>query len=276
MKRFLPITVLLLGFIASGIKANASSSIFSTEDLPCSELKIKLIDIGADLITPKVVDPKPAFARAFAEDKTLAKRLANAGKQDPAGLCHYRDENQLRKSQKVPVETIFIGDSITEGWGKAAHNPFTDKVLNRGIAGQTTTQMLLRFRQDVLALRPSTVHILAGTNDVSSSHGILLAMDNISSMVELAQANHIQVVLSTLPPSDHYWLYPKLTPQHAIRQLNKYIIELAQDYQLRSIDYYTPLDDGHGGLSDELSNDGLHPNERGYEIMFASWIQKKP
>jgi lysophospholipase L1-like esterase len=173
---------------------------------------------------------------------------------------------------------VFLGDSITEGWGMkaTATSPgrgefFPGKpYINRGISGQTTPQMLLRFRQDVVELQPKVVVLLAGTNDIAENTGKMTLAEienNIESMSELARANRIRPVLcSVLPASDFQW-HKGLEPAPRIKALNAWIKEYAATNNFVYVDYYSPMANSEGGLKPELSRDGVHPNKAGYEIM---------
>jgi lysophospholipase L1-like esterase len=163
-----------------------------------------------------------------------------------------------------------MGDSITDGWGRSA--PFFPgkPYVNRGISGQTTPQMLLRFRQDVVALEPAAVVILAGTNDIAGNTGpstLEMIQDNFKSMVEIARANGIAVVLaSILPASDYPWK-PGLDPGPKIAAVNKWMQAYAATNGLVYLDYYSAMVNDKLGLSPELAKDGVHPTPAGYAIM---------
>jgi lysophospholipase L1-like esterase len=163
-----------------------------------------------------------------------------------------------------------MGDSITEGW--ALTEFFSGKpYLNRGISGQTTPQMLVRFRQDVVSLKPRVVVLLAGINDIAENTGktTLEAIEgNIASMSEIAQANGIRVVLcSVLPASKFAWRPEILEPATKVRALNAWIQRYSGDHALVYVDYYSSMVDDNGGLKPELGSDGVHPNRVGYDVM---------
>lgn len=188
-------------------------------------------------------------------------------------LARYRDEN-AKVPPPAPGENrvVFMGDSITEGWGRPSGVPFFPgkPYLNRGISGQTTPQMLVRFRPDVLALKPRVVVLLGGINDIAGNTGpMTLAMteDNIQSMAELARANGIQVVLaSVLPARDFPWR-PGMEPAGKVVELNRWIKDYAARNGFTYLDYYTPMVDDKQGLKADLTGDGVHPNQAGYAIM---------
>jgi len=173
---------------------------------------------------------------------------------------------------------VFMGDSITEGWGQHGAVPPPDRAaffpgkpyVNRGISGQTTPQMLVRFRQDVIELKPKAVVVLAGTNDIAENTGKMTLGEignNIASMSELARANGIRVVLcSVLPASEFHW-HKGLEPAPKVKALNAWIKEYAAKNGIVYVDYYSRMANNEGGLGPELSPDGVHPNKAGYEIM---------
>jgi len=164
---------------------------------------------------------------------------------------------------------VFMGDSITEGW--KIEESFPGKpYINRGISGQTTPQMLVRFRQDVVALKPNVVVILAGINDIAGNTGpetLEQIEDNLASMAELATANHIRVVMcSVLPAYDFPW-QPGMTPAPKVVALNAWIKSRAAEKGYEYVDYYLAMKDERGGLPASLSKDGVHPLPAGYAIM---------
>jgi lysophospholipase L1-like esterase len=196
--------------------------------------------------------------------------------QDWSGLCHYRAANETASSTATPPRVVFMGDSITENWGLADPAFFESGTVNRGISGQTTPQMLVRFRQDVIALKPRAVHILAGTNDVAGNTGPNRPEDfenNIMSMAELARAHQIHVMLASIPPTARFNWRPQLNPVQQIRELNQWLRDYATRNGFDFIDYYSALVGPAGELKPELSNDGVHPNSRGYRIMRALFEQ---
>jgi len=199
-------------------------------------------------------------------------RQDDRSKSDWANLERYRQDNErLGPPRNGDARVVFYGDSITDAWAKHFDAMFPGKpYVGRGISGQTTPQMLVRFRQDVIALRPKVVVILAGTNDIAGNTGPstqAMIEDNLKSMVELAKANDIRVVLSSVLPAYDYPWRPGLDPAPKIVSLNAWM----KDYAARSgavyLDYHSVMADGRKGLPRELSEDGVHPNEAGYRVM---------
>ena len=193
-------------------------------------------------------------------------------KDDWANLNRYKEENlNLGLPADNEYRIVFMGNSITEGWLQLDPDFFKDKpYINRGISGQTTPQMLVRFRQDVVNLKPKVVVILAGTNDIAGNTGpstLEMIEDNIASMVEIARANNIKVILcSVLPAFDYPWK-PGLNPANKIVELNKWIKDYSIKNEIVYADYFSAMVDENNGLRKEYSEDGVHPNLRGYNVM---------
>lgn len=192
--------------------------------------------------------------------------------QDWANLNRYNNDNTLLQPLDLGQKRIvFMGDSITELWSVVHPSFFYEKsYINRGIGGQTSPQMLVRFRADVIALKPSVVVLLAGANDIAQNTGpstLEMIANNIFSMVELAEANHIKVILcSVLPAIDFPWR-KGLQPAEKIVSLNKMIREYADANDILYLDYYSVMVDNQKGLNSIHSEDGVHPNKSGYEVM---------
>jgi lysophospholipase L1-like esterase len=192
--------------------------------------------------------------------------------QDWANTSRFKEDNaKLAPPAKGETRVVFMGNSITEGWIRTHPDFFAGKsYVNRGISGQTTPQMLVRFRPDVINLKPALVVILAGTNDIAGNTGpstLEMIMDNLISMAELAKANNIKVVLcSVLPAFDYPWK-PGLQPAEKIASLNAMIKSYADKNGIVYLDYFSPMADERKGLKKELSGDGIHPNEAGYQVM---------
>lgn len=191
---------------------------------------------------------------------------------DWPNLQKYRDSNVVLAAPK-PGENrvVFMGNSITEGWKKYFPDEFGGKpYINRGIGGQTTPQMLVRFRQDVIALRPAAVVILAGTNDIAGNTGpstLEMIEDNLASMADLARVHGIGVVLcSILPVYDYPWRQG-LEPAPKIMAVNAWMKRYADSTGAVYVDYHSAMRDDRNGMRADLASDGVHPNETGYKIM---------
>lgn len=191
---------------------------------------------------------------------------------DWANFDKYKEDNlKLGLPAQGENRVVFMGNSITQGWGEEHPEFFEGKsYINRGISGQTTPQMLVRFRADVINLKPKVVVILAGTNDIAGNTGpstLEMIEDNITSMVEITKANNIKVVLcSVLPAYDYPWK-PGLNPAEKIVELNKWIKDFADKNDDIYVDYFTSMADERNGLKKEYSADGVHPNSTGYKVM---------
>lgn len=192
--------------------------------------------------------------------------------QDWANTSRFKEQNaKLPLPAKDEKRVVFMGNSITEGWINTCPEFFANKpYVNRGISGQTTPQMLVRFRSDVINLKPALVVILAGTNDIAGNTGpstLEMIMDNLISMCELAKANKIKVILSSVLPAFDYPWKPGLEPAPKIIRLNEMIQNYANSHGIVYLDYYSSMVDDRKGLPKKLSGDGVHPNKQGYEIM---------
>ena len=194
--------------------------------------------------------------------------------EDWADLAHFRGENaRLGPPASGEQRVVFLGNSITAGWAKhfATFLPGRPYV-RRGISGQTTPQMLVRFRQDVVALQPAVVVILGGTNDIAGNTGpatLEMIQDNIASMVDLASANGIRVVLASVLPARAYRWRPGLEPAAKIVALNEWMKRYAATRGAVYLDLHSAMADAQQGLKTELSDDGVHPNLAGYRLMSA-------
>ncbi|MET0936725.1 MAG: SGNH/GDSL hydrolase family protein [Luteibacter sp.] len=188
-------------------------------------------------------------------------------------LARFARDNATYPAPRPGEErVVFMGDSITDFWGRPVGDFFPGKTyINRGISGQTTPQMLVRFRADVIALQPKVVVILAGTNDIAGNTGpstLAMIEDNLSSMAELARAHGIRVVLATLlPVNDYVGEQTTRRPPAQIMALNQWIRGYAAREHLVLLDYYPAMADAKAALKKEFSDDGLHPNAQGYAAM---------
>jgi len=202
----------------------------------------------------------PPDAQALAREELLHNDWPN--------LRRYRDANLELGSGSAQV--VFMGDSITEGWSVKSPALFSTGRVNRGISGQTSPQMLVRFRHDVIALRPRVVHIMAGTNDIAGNTGpstVEMIQANIMSMVELAQAHSISVILASIPPAAGFPWRPQVAPAGPIASVNAWLAKYSSDRRLVYVDYHTALTDGAGGMRKEFAEDGVHPTAAGYAVM---------
>ena len=193
--------------------------------------------------------------------------------QDWANLSKYETENKsLQPKKSGEKRIVLMGDSITEFWLKIQSDFFSNKpyYIGRGISGQTTPQMLIRFRPDVINLQPDVVVILAGVNDIAGNTGPTTnekIVENIISMIELAHANKIKVILCSVLPAANFNWRPNDKAAATIIQLNQLIKSYADKHHIPYIDYHAVMADANNGLPKEFSNDGVHPNLKGYQIM---------
>lgn len=192
--------------------------------------------------------------------------------QDWPNLKEFQKANQKLDAPAADEDrVVFMGNSITIGWLNKRPEFFEGKpYINRGISGQTTPQMLIRFRQDVVDLKPKVVIILAGTNDIAGNTGpstLEMIADNIKSMAEIAHANGIKVVLSsTLPAFDYPWK-PGIEPAPKIIELNKMMKTYAEEKGHIYLDYFSAMADGRNGLPKKYADDEVHPTVEGYKVM---------
>ena len=192
---------------------------------------------------------------------------------DFANLARYRDANKSLPAGKGRI--VFLGDSITDYWGKRGGQWFTTPDwLNRGIGGQTTSQLLLRTRQDVIALHPRALIIQGGSNDMRLGFSPEAIRDNIASIADIARANHIRVLVAAMTPVCDCVrpLTGERTVAH-IRRLNDLLNALCKQHHYQYLDYYTPLADGAGRMRPELTTDGVHLNDQGYSRIAPVVVQ---
>lgn len=203
---------------------------------------------------------------------TVIFMMNSLNAQDWPNFKEFQEANarlpQVKQNEK---RVVFMGNSITIGWLQTHPDFFKNKpYVNRGISGQTTPQMLVRFRADVVDLEAAAVVLLAGTNDIAGNTGpvtLEMILDNIKSMTEIAQANDIKVILcSVLPAFDYPWR-PGLAPNVKIPKLNKMIKRYAEESGAYYLDYFTALEDGNNGMIKEYTTDGVHLTLEGYQVM---------
>ena len=196
----------------------------------------------------------------------------NLFSQDWANLNRFKEENaNVALPSPDNIRVVFMGNSITEGWKNMRPEFFEGKAYyNRGISGQTTPQMLIRFRPDVIKLFPEVVVILAGTNDIAGNTGpstLEMIADNIKSMAELARAHGIKVIISSVLPAYDYPWKPGLNPANKIPKLNEMLKAYAARHRMVYLDYFSAMADDQNGLLEKYTYDGVHPNKEGYKAM---------
>jgi lysophospholipase L1-like esterase len=187
-------------------------------------------------------------------------------------LNKYKTENeQILAPLSGEKRIVFFGDSITEGWKTIHQDFFVGKsYINRGINGQTTSQMLLRFRPDVIELKPKIVIILAGGNDIAGNTGpttLETILGNLISMCELSKVNNIKVILCSILPANDFPWKRGMEPANKIEALNEMILKYAETNNIPYVDYYSDMADERKGLKSVYSEDGVHPNKEGYQVM---------
>jgi lysophospholipase L1-like esterase len=196
------------------------------------------------------------------------KRDQKFRQSDWAQFGRYEKANQ-RVTQ--PVKAVFLGNSITDSWASQRPDFFANNhFVGRGISGQTTSEMLVRFRADVIDLKPKMVVILAGTNDIARNNGIISLehiFGNIVSMCELAKVHKIKPVICSVLPVYKYPWRMELEPANDIMQLNAMLKEYAKNNKFTYVDYHSEMKDARGGLPENLAKDGVHPTGGGYELM---------
>jgi lysophospholipase L1-like esterase len=209
----------------------------------------------------------PLLAQTTPNELTMKKQL-----EDWAQLGRYRAENAaLAAAAPGEQRVVFFGDSITDNWGRGAGVFFRGKpYVNRGISGQTTPQMLVRFEQDVVHLHPAAVVILAGTNDIAGNTGPstpAMMEDNFRAMSAIATQAGIKVILVSITPAYSYPWRPGIEPVPVIREVNAWLKEYCASEHLVYLDYYSAMSDEKGAMKPGLASDGVHPTAAGYEVM---------
>lgn len=194
--------------------------------------------------------------------------------QDWGNLNRYQQANDsISTAANDGARVVFFGNSITQDWTEYYPEFFYgNNYINRGISGQTTPQLLLRFRQDVIDLNPKIVVILAGINDIAENTGPIpceVSAGNIQSMAELAMANKIEVILCSVLPADDFPWRKGLEPAEKVVKLNGLIKSYAQEHSIKYADYFTPMADVNNAMKSELGYDGVHPNRMGYTLMVS-------
>jgi lysophospholipase L1-like esterase len=183
---------------------------------------------------------------------------------------YYADDNARLLASHEPVDVVFLGDSITEGWHDKRPGFFKRGRIDRGVGGQTSSQMVLRMYSDVVALRPKAVHIMAGTNDIAGNTGPMTAAmteNNFRAMSDIARRHKIAVLLAPVPPAASFPWQPEVQTRPRIAELNRWLERFAGESGATWVDYRRVLDDGTGAMKAGLAVDGVHPNETGYDAM---------
>ncbi len=245
--RYLPLIAILLGSAAS-----AQTSV------PGDPYVGDPVGIVAD---PCPAHPKPADKAGW-QMWNLHMMTRDYGQ-----LCRYAAQNAAITQ---PVRVVFMGDSITDNWIGADPTLFTNGIVDRGISGQTTPQMLVRFRRDVIDLHPQVVHIMAGTNDIAGNTGaatIETVQGNIASMAELARAHGIKVILASIPPAAAFPWSPDKRPVPQIAAMNTWLRGYAKANGFTYVDYHAALTTPEGAMKPGLASDGVHPTPAGYAVM---------
>jgi lysophospholipase L1-like esterase len=213
-----------------------------------------------------VADPCPAHPRP-GDDAGWHLWNLHMLTRDFGQLCRYAAQN---RAAKPPVRVVFMGDSITDNWINLDPSFFTEGLVDRGVSGQTTPQMLVRFRQDVIALHPQAVHIMAGTNDIAGNTGaatIETVQGNIETMAEIARAHGIKGILASIPPAKAFPWSPAKRPAPQVVAMNAWLKAYARRSGFTYVDYYAAMADAEGGMKAGLSSDGVHPTGQGYAVM---------
>ncbi|HVF28433.1 MAG TPA: SGNH/GDSL hydrolase family protein [Pyrinomonadaceae bacterium] len=254
------------------------------ESLPARCLNVALLVMfGFAAATNAQTPTDPSSTSDCAQMPALKQQLERAENRlkDWPQTARYRDANAgVTAPAKNETRVVFMGDSITDLWDDKGYGGFFPgkPYVNRGIGGQTTPQMLIRFRRDVLALQPKAVVILAGTNDIAGNTGTVtpeFIQDNIATMAELARLHGIRVVLASLLPVSDYERNKEgkpitqttRRPPAQIKALNEWIKNYAAQNNHTYLDYYSAMKDDKEMLKDDLSDDGLHANAAGYAVM---------
>ena len=204
----------------------------------------------------------------------LIAAAASGQPRDWANFGRYSKQNDEIAGHKV--NAVFMGNSITDNWARLDPEIFSSHgFVARGISGQTTSEMLVRFRRDVLDLEPEAVAILAGINDIAQNNGYISlenTFGNIVSMCELAKAHRIKVIICSTLPCDRLSWRPEIKPAEQVKELNAMLKDYADRNRILFVDYWSVMANGNGGLDKEISGDGCHPNIDGYEIMEKTFL----
>ena len=267
-----PITLALsAACIALPFAANAQSEP-ADASLPCQTEDPAVTSFMAGVVHD-LLDPDSNFTHqsimGAPELATLQEGEKYRQKNDWAYVCKYKDANAALSGKSAP-KVVFMGDSITEFWTVGDIDLFSDGVIGRGISGQTSTQMVARFWQDVVALHPTAVHIMAGTNDLAENTGYVRDEDyknNIRAMAAMAQSQGIVVILASIPPAKSFGWRADIKPAERIVSLNQWLKDYADEIGGVYVDYYADLVGNEGELQAGYTHDGVHPQRLGYAAM---------
>jgi lysophospholipase L1-like esterase len=260
-------TIILEPLLADESTEHALSAMIVNPCQPALPVPGALSEVRDEVLDPNAKGTKFEQLLSTADIQAYFAALRAREQRDWANLCRYREDNG---TLGVQPKVVFIGDSITENWVKGDPSLFVNGVIGRGIGGQTSPQVLLRFFQDVVDLHPQLVHIMIGANDIAGNTGDTtetIYKNNIRALVQLARANNIIVALASIPPAKAFPWQPALKPAETIKRLNAWLRDYALETHSRFIDYYSLLTDQVGGFRSTLSNDGVHPNRDGYAAM---------
>lgn len=256
----------------AGICENAPDAQAAEDQQICAQLSPGARAFLDELILD-MLDPESDFSHLHylgePEMKEVQSLDMDRQKNDWGSLCQYRNDNLTVMAGPVP-KVVFLGDSITEFWTVGDPDLFEQGLINRGISGQTSSQMLVRFWQDVIRLKPEVVHIMAGTNDLAENTGYVsdeAFKGNIEAMVTLAHSHGIGVILASIPPAGSFGWRPDINPPERISYLNQWIKEYAVQQGAVFVDYHSLLTDDGAKMSENLTHDGVHPHREGYARM---------
>ncbi len=222
--------------------------------------------IQSGLAAPLALAAAPVTAEPF-EDQCKRALLPT---MDFPQLAKYGADNERLIATNAPVDVVFMGDSITEGWKDKRPGFFTPGRVGRGISGQTTPQMVLRMMADVVHLKPKALHIMAGTNDIAGNTGPMtptMTQDNFRMMRDIARAHRIKVLVASIPPAASFPWRPGLETKKPIAEMNAWLKQFASSSGASWVDYHQVLDDGSGAMKPGMAYDGVHPTEAGYDAM---------
>jgi lysophospholipase L1-like esterase len=205
-----------------------------------------------------------------AEAETWEEQWARMLREDWPGWKRYASSNAKLIAAQQPVDVVFMGDSITEGWQDKRPGFFSNRRICRGISGETTPQMVLRMIPDVCDLKPRMVHILAGTNDIAGNTGPMTlknSQDCFTAMYNIAQSHGLRVIFGSVPPAAAFPWRPGLETLQPIATLNQWLSAFAQKTGATFVDYHSVLADSNGAMKPEMADDGVHPTATGYDAM---------